>query len=295
MRRIIFGMILVGIAVSAVAQMLTQPSAESDALFAAGVDLYNKGKYREAIPLFAKSDSLDNAQIDPTSNRLGYSRAWLASCYYMLGDTSEALKYSFYYDLSPVDRRLTVVSDTLGLKGVGYFNVSDYNNALNCFERQVEIEKSLLGDKHIFYGNTVSLISECYFRLNDTLNFLKYDKFYVDILGCNFGKQSEIYVAEMENLGLSYHKHALYENALNCFIELYDNLNDINPERRYLAYLIAGEYATISRKYQGEKQIDCLLNARSYLKNADLNELESKHCILMWKKRLLRVFHIMQI
>ena len=52
MRRIIFGIILVGIAVSAVAQMLWQPSAESDALFAAGVDLYNVGKYREAIPLF---------------------------------------------------------------------------------------------------------------------------------------------------------------------------------------------------------------------------------------------------
>lgn len=73
MRRIIFGIILVGIAVSAVAQMLMQPSAESDALFAAGVDLYNKGKYREAIPLFAKSDSLDKAQLDSTSNRRDYS------------------------------------------------------------------------------------------------------------------------------------------------------------------------------------------------------------------------------
>ena len=67
MRRLLFGFILAVMAVSAVAQMLMQPSAE--ALFAAGVDLYNAGKYREAIPLFAKSDSLDKAQLDSTSNR----------------------------------------------------------------------------------------------------------------------------------------------------------------------------------------------------------------------------------
>ena len=114
MRHFLFGFIFVGIAVSAVAQMLTQPSAESDALFAAGVDLYNVGKYREAIPLFAKSDSLDKAQIDPSSNRRDYSSMWLASCYYQLGDTATAAGIdAYYYRLTPVDRRFMVKSDSL--------------------------------------------------------------------------------------------------------------------------------------------------------------------------------------
>ena len=161
MRRIIFGFVLVGIAVSAVAQMLWQPSAESDALFAVGVDLYNKGKYREAIPLFAKSDSLDKAQIDPSSNRRDYSSMWLASCYYKIGDTATAADIDAYYQFTPVDRRLTVKSDSLSQIGMEYCNQGDYAKAIEYLTRCAEIEKSALGENHIFYGNTLNLISLC--------------------------------------------------------------------------------------------------------------------------------------
>ena len=131
MRRLLFVFILAVMAVSAVAQMLMQPSAESDALFAAGVDLYNAGKYREAIPLFAKSDSLDKAQIDPSSNRRDYSSMWLASCYYQMGDTATAEDIDYYYYcVPPVDRRLTVASDSLRQIATEYFVTLESSKAI---------------------------------------------------------------------------------------------------------------------------------------------------------------------
>ncbi len=156
MRRIIFGIILVGIAVSAVAQMLMQPSAESDALFAAGVDLYNKGKYREAIPLFAKSDSLDKAQLDSTSNRRDYSSMWLASCYYQLGDTFTAAGIDSNYQFAPVDRRLTVKSDSLSQIGLTCYYSGDYNNAVLFSNEALNICEKVLGKEHPDYATSLN-------------------------------------------------------------------------------------------------------------------------------------------
>ena len=155
MRRIIFGIILVGIAVSAVAQMLMQPSAESDALFAAGVDLYNAGKYREAIPLFAKSDSLDKAQLDSTSNRRDYSSMWLASCYYQLGDTFTAAGIDSNYQFAPVDRRLTVKSDSLSQIGLTCYYSGDYNNAVLFGNEALNICEKVLGKEHPDYATSL--------------------------------------------------------------------------------------------------------------------------------------------
>ena len=173
MRRIIFGFVLAGIAVSAVAQMLMQPSAESDALFAAGVDLYNAGKYREAIPLFAKSDSLDKAQLDSTSNRRDYSSMWLASCYYQLGDTSTAAGINAYYQFAPVDRRLTVEYDFLSLIGLICYYSGDYNNAVPFGNEALNICEKVLGKEHPDYALSLVFLA-IYNKLNRNADAIKY-------------------------------------------------------------------------------------------------------------------------
>ena len=152
MRHFLFGFIFVGIAVSAVAQMLTQPSAESDALFAAGVDLYNEGKYREAIPLFAKSDSLDKAQINHSSHRHWYSKSWLASCHYKLGDTTNAIKYDSLYYLPPIDRRLTRAADSVFYIGDALYADKKYKEAVEKYGEAVSLIKRQLGDTAYYIG-----------------------------------------------------------------------------------------------------------------------------------------------
>ena len=216
MRRIIFGIILVGIAVSAVAQMLRQPSAESDALFAAGVDLYNEGKYREAIPLFAKSDSLDKAQIDPSSNRRDYSSMWLASCYYKIGDTATAADIDAYYQFTPVDRRLTVKSDSLSQIGMEYCNQGDYAKAIEYLTRCAEIEKSVLGENHIFYGNTLNLISLCDYYQGYYGDAILFGEEALNIIEKTFGKKNPEYVTTLVNLA----NYNYYSNKYSQAIQL---------------------------------------------------------------------------
>ena len=265
MRHFLFGFIFVGIAASAVAQMLTQPSAESDALFAAGVDLYYAGKYREAIPLFAKSDSLDKAQIDSTSNRRVYSSMWLASCYYKMGDTATAAGIDAYYQFVPVDRRLTVKSDSLSQIGMEYANQGDYAKAIEYLTQCAEIEKSVAGDRHIWYGNTISLITDCYFQLGDSANFLKHQKLKVDVLRYTDGKCSEKYVAAITDLGILYHQLSLYQDALSSLLEAYDLSEKLDKDRTYLSFYIASEYNSIVMSGLSDDPLDCLLKSRSYL------------------------------
>ena len=285
MRRIIFGFVLVGIAVSAVAQMLRQPSAESDALFAAGVDLYNKGKYREAIPLFAKSDSLDKAQIDSTSNRRVYSSMWLASCYYKMGDTATAAGIDANYRFAPVDRSLTVKSDSLSQIGMEYFNQGDYAKAVEYLTQCAEIEKSVLGDKHIFYGNSVHSIANSYAAMNDT-TALKYNKLYVDIARHFYGEQSNEDIIVTANTGIMFHKFALYDRALRCFIDAYNYADSLNPNKQDLAYLVANEYKTIALSNSINDALDNLLNARLYLEKADSSSSDVKTLHLSVEKSI---------
>ena len=94
-----------------------QALLKSDSLFAKGVELYNQKDYKAAIPLFTESDKIDKAELDSTSNRREYSAMWLGSCYYKLGEIQTAQKHYQYYTIIPVDRRLTVLSDSLSAIG----------------------------------------------------------------------------------------------------------------------------------------------------------------------------------
>ena len=167
--------------------------ATSDSLFASGVGLYQQGKYEDAIPLFKESDRIDKARLDETSNRRHYSAMWLASCYYMLGDTATAAKHYKFYSIPPVDRRLTVKSDSLLQLGTECYNGNDYAKALQYYSEAEKTERSILDDSHIFHSSyTILLIADCYSRLNDA-RVLDYAKRYSDIIRKCLGAESEYY------------------------------------------------------------------------------------------------------
>ena len=112
MKRLIY-LLLLALSFSASPALFGQ-SAESNALFARGVTLYEEGHYAEAIPLFAAVDSLDALTLGKAHQRHGYGQFWQASCLHHLGRTAEARRLAGpYYALKPIDRRLTVRSDSL--------------------------------------------------------------------------------------------------------------------------------------------------------------------------------------
>ena len=116
-----------------------QALSKSDSLFAKGVELYNQGNYKAAIPLFTESDKIDKAELDSTSNRREYSAMWLGSCYYKLGDEEKAKEIdSISYSLPPIDRRVTVKPDS-----IMYMTIRrKYSKKLKKFEKSACIYDS---------------------------------------------------------------------------------------------------------------------------------------------------------
>ena len=107
-----------------------QALSKSDSLFAKGVELYNQGNYKAAIPLFTESDKIDKAELDSTSNRREYSAMWLGSCYYKLGDEEKAKEIdSISYSLPPIDRRVTVKPDSIMSSASNYIKQQQYKEA----------------------------------------------------------------------------------------------------------------------------------------------------------------------
>ena len=141
--------------------------------------LYNDGKFKDAIPFFEKSDSIDKAEACPRSY---YSTHWLASCYYKLGDETKAAEiYPDKYLIPVVDRRLTIESDSLAFKLDSLTDVGDYKTAITYLYRILEIEKSVEGDEHPWVANGYSWLSYCLMNTNQYAESEKYINLFKDI------------------------------------------------------------------------------------------------------------------
>lgn len=127
----------------------------SDSLFAKGVELYNQGVYWAAIPIFEKSDSIDKVTLDSASVRRDYSVMWLAACYKKTGltDLSDSIYKPFYYE--PVDRRLTLVSDSLADLAIKTDSIQE---KILYLTESAKIEAQILGEAHQFRANSLSNI-----------------------------------------------------------------------------------------------------------------------------------------
>lgn len=191
-----------------------QALAKSDSLFARGVDLYKTGQYEEAIPLFAESDRIDKAELDSTSNRRDYSAMWLASCYYLQGDTAKAKETYLYYNMEPVDRRYTIVSDSLFSLGIACALEGNYQDAISNVLKCIEIEKSIVGEEHIWYINSLSTLIDCYFGVGNFKETFVLEKRLLKLLKISVGESNIQYVQLLNDMAMTLANLGEYEQAL---------------------------------------------------------------------------------
>ncbi len=130
---------------------------ESDELFAQGVSLYNKGKYKDAIKLFAQCDSIDALTLPAESSRAGYGKVWMGACYHKLGDDETAMTLSPYYTTPPVDRRLTVQSDSLSDLALPLMQEGNAAEVTPILKRVMELESKILGENTVWCANTMQI------------------------------------------------------------------------------------------------------------------------------------------
>lgn len=186
MKRIAFSILLALCSMIGYAQ-----SERSDELFAKGVELYKTGKYKDAISFFSLCDSIDQAELDSTSNRRYYSLHWLSSCYYQMGDTAKAARLYQNCAVPPVDRRLTLESDSAAYWGKFFFENKEYEKALLWFDKCRELETAIIGGSHLYIANDYISMASCKLMLGDTLAAAHFYRTRADIVGAAQGMEGE--------------------------------------------------------------------------------------------------------
>lgn len=154
---------------------LLSQTAESDSLFSIGVELYNKGKYKEAIPVFEQVWQIDSVTLPKTSTRRSYGEDWLAAALFKKGDKERAMKTSkLSYNLEPVDRRLTVEADSLLEEASTEFRNGMGFLAELKINRSLEALKSTFGTDHPAYLAGLCNLVDFYLITQDVPKALRY-------------------------------------------------------------------------------------------------------------------------
>lgn len=144
--------------------VLFAQSERSNQLYAEAVTLYEQGQYLQAVPLLKEAYNLDLAELDSLNERRQSCRQWIASAYHKAGQGDSAKHYDqFSYSLPPVDRRLTVVSDSLASAIRPAYDASRYDEALDLAMRTAALEQQELGGETWFSLNSKN--NACFFLL----------------------------------------------------------------------------------------------------------------------------------
>ena len=255
---------------------------KSDLLFAKGVEKYHSKKYEDAIPLFTECVHVDSILYDANSSRLGYASMWLASCHFALGDVETAKSISDYYMVKPIDRRLTVKSDSISdLIYPILYEKGDAESAIPLILEVLRLEKEELGEQNIWVGNTYDMYGYALFILGRTDNAVDAYKQGLTIIGTLCGNKSKPYAYVLSDMINAYSSKGDYISAYNIACNLLDicKLEEFNDSNiYYTAIATCGDCLLTQGKFQ--ESIPYLSESLDILSNLDL-EKSSDYAITM--------------
>ena len=247
---------------------------KSDKLFAEGVEKYNLKQYEEAIPLFRECVLTDSIIYDANSSRLGYASMWLASCHFALGDVETAKSISDYYMVEPIDRRLTIKSDSISdlIYPILYEN-GNGESATPLIQEVLRLEKEELGEHNVWVGNTYSIYGYALLLIGHTNEAIDSYKRGLSIIGALCGENSKPYAYILSDMVSAYSTTGDYLSAYSNASKLLDiyKVQSINDTTiYYTAIATCGDYLLNQGKYK--ESIPYLSESLEILSNMNLEK-----------------------
>ena len=172
--------------------------------FERGVNLYNKKQYEKAIEAFYQCDSLMYIAKGEDSNYYGHGLHWIGSCYHQMGMDSIAAQYSNYYNLAPINMKLTIQSDSILDVAESLYNNGEIEPSLQKYIEASEIEKKKLGNDSYWYANTLSLCAGICNEIGDYKRAIELEKEAFKIRKLSTGINHIDYYWSLKNLYQSY-------------------------------------------------------------------------------------------
>jgi len=144
---------------------------EADQEYVEGILCYNNNDYQSAIEHFRSCIELEHS-AEVKTTRDNYYSAWLAHCYYLLGQKDQAEEIAEYYMATPIDCRNTIHIDSIYAIATHYFDKKEYLNAYPYYQECVNLIKNQFPDNHIFYSGIFeeyALASEMLYRFEESI------------------------------------------------------------------------------------------------------------------------------
>ena len=83
-----------------------------------------------------------------------------------------------------------------------YYNLGDYNEALEYFNKALEIKKEVLGEKHANIASSYLNIGNLYYKLGDYKKALKYHNKALEIFRSELGESHPYTQAALQNIAI---------------------------------------------------------------------------------------------
>lgn len=128
-----------------------------------GIELFNEGKFQEAIKLF--NQSLSNP-LDKSIQTFAWY--WKAESYYQLSNFDEALKYFSLYEQSDIKFNNELNSAVHYQLGYTYFKKEDYRSSIVYFDRFLKSESKLGANQNSKrYNDAILRLADGYFMIKE--------------------------------------------------------------------------------------------------------------------------------
>jgi CHAT domain-containing protein/Tfp pilus assembly protein PilF len=225
--------------------------------------LYNAGKYSEAIPIATKLLELREKTLGPEHPDTGRSHNNLATLYAEVRDYAKA---------EPLFQRALQISE----KGFGpehpntatcldnlgelYDNIADYAKAESFYQRALQISEKTLGPEHPDTGPRLNILARLYGQLGD---YAKAERLFQRALQVSekaFGPEHANTATSLNNLALLYSSRAEYAKAEPLFqrsLQISEQALGAEHPRTATSvsnlgglYLAMGDYSKAERLYQ---------------------------------------------
>ena len=222
----------------------------SNTLFNSGIKCYQNKEYLAAIEYFLQCDSIDILDENLNENRKVYSKMWIASSYFKMGQDDIAYETSpKFYKYPPIDRNKTIVSDSLGAIADSLFEDEKYEEALEALIACSTIEKDSLGGNSLWYINTITECGYLCYNMGNYNKAIEYGELAKKITSEICGPNSDEHIETIYNLIDYYGENDDDKNARHYLKEieiLNNNYRFIDNEEHADAYFkLAGYYEAL--------------------------------------------------
>ncbi|MDA3852623.1 MAG: tetratricopeptide repeat protein, partial [Bacteroidales bacterium] len=141
--------------------------ASQRVMYYRGVELYNKGRYTDAVNYFKRS-----LQGDPQEKTLkALALYWMGDAYYQEGQYVSAVEQLTQFVSSTGAYMLAEFGNAHYNMGYSYFKLQRYNDAISWFRKFTQLDKST--NNH-WITDANNRVGDCFFLKRDFYNAIKY-------------------------------------------------------------------------------------------------------------------------